>query len=54
MNCAMVHPALMFESSLPHTMLIYSEDDGRRFLCKINSTQQDIIAQKTVNIHVLS
>jgi hypothetical protein len=24
MNCALVHPALIFESSLPHMMLIYS------------------------------
>jgi len=32
MNCALVHPALIFESSLPHMMLIYSEDEGRRFL----------------------
>jgi hypothetical protein len=32
MNCALVHPALMFELSLPHMMLIYSEDEGRKFL----------------------
>jgi hypothetical protein len=32
MNCALVHHALMFESSLPHMMLIYSEDEGRIFL----------------------
>jgi len=54
MNRAVVYPALIFESSLPHMMLIYSEDEGRRFLWKINTRQQNIRAQKTVNIHVLS
>jgi hypothetical protein len=32
MNCALVHPALMFELSLPHMMLIYCGDEDRRFL----------------------
>jgi hypothetical protein len=50
MSCALVHPALIFEFSLPHMTLIYHEDEGRRFLWKI-ITRQGVIARKTVNLH---